>query len=230
MSGGSIMNGGLRGNRLLLMAAAVLLFVLAGRPALAQAPIPGYPTDTYAGDPREVALIPRYCIYTQVFRNVVPGGNDPAAMASWYAYMGEIFHHMHHYCAGLMKMNRALFLAKDSATRRFYFADAITEIDYVMNHIKDDFVLVPEMLTKKGECQVRLDQGPLGIYSFERAIEAKKDYWPAYAQISDYYKTQGDTKKARAALEAGLAQSPDASGLTRRLAELSAPSSSRTQR
>ena len=41
---------------------------------------------------------------------------------------------MHHYCAGLMKMNRALFLAKDNTTRRFYFADAITEIDYVMRH------------------------------------------------------------------------------------------------
>jgi len=89
---------------------------------------------------------------------------------------------------------------------------------------------MPEMLTNRVECQVRLGQGPQGIYSFERAIEIKKDYWPAYAQISDYYKSQGDVQKAREALEAGLAASPDAKGLTRRLAELSAPAGSRTQR
>jgi tetratricopeptide (TPR) repeat protein len=225
------MNVRRRSNRRRLLAAAALCLVLANqRPALAQAPIPGYPTDTYAADPREVALIPRYCIYTQSFRNIVPAGNDPTAIASWYAYMGQTFNDMHHYCAGLMKMNRALFLAKDNTTRRFYFADAITEIDYVMRHAKDDFILMPEMLTKRGECQVRLGQGPQGIYSFERAIEIKKDYWPAYAQISDYYKSQGDVQKAREALEAGLAASPDAKGLTRRLAELSAPAGSRTQR
>jgi tetratricopeptide (TPR) repeat protein len=177
-----------------------------------------------------MALIPRYCIYTQHFRGIVPGGNDPGAIASWYAYLGEPFHHMHHYCVGLIKMNRAQFLAKNAVARRFYFADAVREIDYVITRAKDDFVLMPEMHTKKGECQVRMGEGPQGIYSFERAIAYKPDYWPAYAQISDYYKSQGDAKKARETLEAGLAAAPNASGLTRRLAELDAPPGSRTQR
>jgi uncharacterized protein HemY len=64
----------------------------------------------------------------------------------------------------------------------------------------------------------------------ERAIEFKRDYWPAYAQLSDLYKAQGDTAKAREALQAGLLHSPDASALTRRLSELGTPSNSRGQR
>jgi tetratricopeptide (TPR) repeat protein len=224
------MNGGPRNSRRLVAAAALGFAFAAMQSAVAQVPISGYPTATDAFDPREVALLPRYCLYTQSLRAVVPEGNDPKAVASWYAYMGPTFHDLHHYCVGLMKINRAQLLAKDRVTREFYLGDAIREIDYVINHAKEDFILLPEMFTKRGECQVLLGQGPQGVYSFERAIQVKKDYWPAYAQISDFYKSHGDIAKAREALEAGLAASPDAKGLTRRLAELSAPASGRTQR
>jgi hypothetical protein len=218
------------GVRRLLKWAALGLLLVTGWPAIAQAPIPGYPTDTYAFDPREVAMIPRYCIYTQMFRASVPGGNNDQAIGSWSSFMGPTFIHMHHYCAALMKMNRAKLLAKDTNTRRFYLSDAILEIDYVVTKAPNDFILMPEMLTKKAECQILLGQAPLGAYSLERAIEVKKDYWPAYAQLSDLYKSLGETAKAREALETGLVHSPDASALTRRLAELDTPSNARTQR
>src|SRR4051812_39160268 len=54
------------------------LIVVASSPTQGQG-IPGYSDDIrYAFDPREIALLPPYCIYTQVFRDNVPGANDPA--------------------------------------------------------------------------------------------------------------------------------------------------------
>lgn len=187
--------------------------------ARAQA-IPGYPDRIEALDPREVALLPKYCTYTQMFRERVAGGNDPPVIEGWYSRLGPTFHHMHHYCLGLMKMNRAMFLAPDQIGRRFYLNDSITEIDYVIERAPPDYVLMPEFLTKKASALILLGKGPVGVMLLERAIELRDDYWLPYAQLSDYYKDSGDPRKAREALERGLAKTPDVKALQRRLAEL----------
>jgi tetratricopeptide (TPR) repeat protein len=209
-------------------ALAIVVFVAAAGQANAQQ-IPGYPA-VEAYDPREVAMVPRYCIYTQHFRDRVPGGNDRATIDAWYARMGPVFHAMHHYCWGLMKTNRALLLARDTDTRRFYLGDAISEYDYVIQHSSDDFVLLPEILTKKGENLVRLGKGPQAIREFDRAMTLKPDYWPPYAHLSDYYRSTGDVAKARETLTRGLESAPDATALRRRLAELDVGIRGNTQR
>lgn len=182
--------------------------------------IPGYPRNVDAFDRREVALLPGYCKHTQLFRGAIPGGNDQAAVAAWAEQMGPIFNDMHHYCFGLMKTNRAVILSHDPIHRKFYLADAVSEFDYVITRAPENFILLPEILTKKAENLLLLGRGPLAVFNFERAIELKIDYWPPYAYLSDYYKGSGDTKKARELLEAGLSHVPDAKGLKRRLAEL----------
>lgn len=203
-----------------LLRVALVVVSSAAACASAQAQqIPGYP-QLEAMDPREIALLPGYCKYTQTFRERLPGGNDPAQIERWYSFLGQPFHAMHHYCWGLMKTNRAVLLARDPVVRRFYLNDAITEYDYMIDRVPEDFVLLPEFLTKKGENLVRLGRGPLAVFQFERAIELKKDYWPPYAYLSDYYKEEGNARKAREVIEAGLAQIPDAKGLKRRLDEL----------
>src|SRR5262249_9416208 len=129
---------------------------------------------------------------------------------------------MHHYCWGLMKTNRALLLAKDKRTKTFYLNDAISEFDYFLNRASPsrDFVLLPEIFTKKGENLIKLGRGVEGVTELERAIEIKPDYWPPYADLSDYYEKTGNVAKARELLEKGLSFAPDAKALARRLAEL----------
>ena len=167
-------------------------------------------------------MLPRYCAYTQSFRDRVPGGNNPDEIQRWYSIMGQTFHAMHHYCWGLMKTNRGVLLARDEQSRRFYLQDAIGEFDYVIDRAPPDFVLLPEILMKKGENLIRLGQHGSGIRQLLRAIELKPDYWPPYAAMSDYYKNTGDLKKAREVLEKGLSASPDAKALKDRLAKLDA--------
>jgi len=189
--------------------------------------IPGYPEQVTAYDPREVALLPKYCAYTQLFRDRVPGGNDPAQIARWHAAMGDVFIHMHHYCYGLMYLHRATVLARSADVRATNLNSAIVEFDYVIERAPADFALLPEILTRKGEAMLRQGRTVLALAELERAIELRPDYWPPYARISDYYRGVGETEKARAVLDRGLARAPDATGLRRRLAELDAAPSVR---
>ncbi|HXF47558.1 MAG TPA: hypothetical protein VNK91_15715 [Burkholderiaceae bacterium] len=200
----------------------VPLLLAAPAPSVGQG-IPGYPEHVTEYDPREVAMLPRFCPHTQLFRERVPGGNDPEAIRRWHAAMGDIFLAMHHYCWGLMHMHRAKVLARDSQVRRFNFASAINEFDYVLRQARPDFALLPEILTKRGEALLGLGRAALALGEFERAIELKPDYWPPYAQIADYHKSQGDREKARAILQAGLKHAPGTKGLQRRLQELDEP-------
>jgi hypothetical protein len=185
---------------------------------------PGYPNGVEGYDRREVAMLPRYCLFTLAFRQArVPGGEDQSVTDGWYAYLGPTFVHMHHYCWGLMKTNRATLLARDANTRNFYLQDAIKEFDYVIGHAPDEFLLLPEILTKRAENWSRLGKSSLGVLDLERAISLKPDYWPPYAELADHFKSTGEIDKARSTLEQGLERSPDAAALKRRLAALSAP-------
>ena len=183
--------------------------------------IPGYPLNVDAYDPREVALLPRFCTFTQLFRDRVPGGNNRAEVDRWYAELGPTFHHLHHYCWGLMKTNRATLLARSGQVRQFYLGDAIKEYDYVIERSPPSFILLPEILTKRGMNLVQLKKGPVAVIDFKRAIELNPQYWPPYGHLADYYKDSGSLKEAREVLDEGLKHAPDAVGLRRRLSELS---------
>ena len=207
--------------RYLCQAAFALGSVLAaGIPGHSQG-VPGYPEDVrYGFDPREVALLPHYCIYTQLFRGRVPGGDNPGEIQRWSSIMGPTFNHMHHYCWGLMKTNRAMFLVHTQQFRTYYFRESVGEFDYVIERAPPDFKLLPEILTKKGENLIRLGKGPQGVQELEKAIALKPDYWPPYAAVSDYYREIGDLAKAREWLREGLSATPDVNALKRRMAEI----------
>ena len=178
-------------------------------------------------DPQSVAMLPPYCKYTQAFRGNVPGGNNPAEIERWTTIMGGTFNHMHHYCWGLMRTNRALYFGRTNQDRIRNLNSSIREFDYVIRNATSNFVLLPEIFTKKGENLIRLGRGPLGILELQRAIELKPDYWPPYAYLSDYYKEMGDRARAREWLEKGLSTSPNTKALMRRLAELDGPKGKR---
>jgi len=145
----------------LCRAAFVLSLVsAAGMPAYGQG-IPGYSDDMrYAYDLREIALLPRYCIHTQLFRDNVPGGNNLEEIKRWSSILGGSFANLHHYCWGLMKTNRAILLVRTQQFRTYYLSESIGEFDYVIERAPPDFKLLPEILTKKGENLIRLGRGP----------------------------------------------------------------------
>ena len=173
-------------------------------------------------NPREMFMLPEYCKYTQEFRAKVPGGNNPGEIERWTNRMGNVFIHMHHYCYGLMAINRAGFLSPTREDRLHNLGVSIIEFDYVIQRSPPDFGLLPEIFTKKGESLIQLERVGQGMAELRRAIEMKPNHWEAYAAIGDYYRDVGDIAKAREWLEKGLSAAPDTRALTRRLTQLDA--------
>jgi tetratricopeptide (TPR) repeat protein len=202
-----------------VMSARAILFIVALVGCL------GAPTKSFAQwhyDAKQLPLLPPYCKYTQLYRAAVPGANNPAEIERWRAIMGgeENFSHLHHYCWALENTNRGLYSERTKLERDRRLAESLGDFDYVIRSVKPDFVLLPEILTKKGENLIRLERGAEALQDLLRAIELKPDYWPSYAAISDHFKQLGDTATARSWVEKGLTMSPDANALKRRLNEL----------
>jgi hypothetical protein len=66
-------------------------------------------------DPKQLAMLPPYCKYTQLYRQNVPGGSDPQQIERWSSVMGaENFIHMHHYCLAGEREPGALFLEHEA--------------------------------------------------------------------------------------------------------------------
>jgi len=119
-----------------------------------------------------------------------------------------------------MKLNRALFLARDGQTRTFYLGSAIQEFDYVLDRTPESFILAPEILTKKGQALIRMGRGPIAVPILEKAIALKPDYWPPYVQLSEHYRASGQIGQAKEVLQKAIEQSPGTESLKQRLAEL----------
>jgi tetratricopeptide (TPR) repeat protein len=172
-------------------------------------------------DPKQLAMLPPYCKYTQLYRQNVPGGNDPQQIERWASVLGqENFIHMHHYCLGLESANRALFFSSTKQDRDRELTTAVREFDYVVDRVAPDFALLPEILTRRGENLLRLGNAPQGVVDLNRAISLKPDHWPPYAALSDYFKALGDFASAREWVEKGLSAAPGTKALQRRLTEL----------
>jgi tetratricopeptide (TPR) repeat protein len=119
-----------------------------------------------------------------------------------------------------MRTNRALILSHGN--RSFNLEDSLREYDYVITRAPTEFVLLPEMLTRKGENLILLDRPAEAAIALLRAIELKPDYWPPYTVMSDYFKKIKNNSTAREWIQKGLAASPKAEALRRRMTELDA--------
>ena len=204
-----------------------IVFTVTGIAIALLAPVHSVAQNQITYSPLEMALLPEYCKYTQLYRDRVLGGRDPVKINQWYAIFGGspgegLFHAMHHYCWGLTHINYANLQRGSQQERRHNLERSIGEFDYVIRHSKPSDKIMPEIHTKKGESLMALSRAPLAIMEFEHAITLNPDYWPPYAAMSDYYKETGNVKLAREVLDRGLSSSPGALALTRRLAELNA--------
>lgn len=169
-----------------------------------------------------LAMLPPYCKYSQIWWQKL-GRKDPEQQELWRQKIGPGFAHIHHYCNGLYQTNTALLKTRSKKERDSLLTTSLSEFDYVIRNAPDGFVLLPEILVRKGQNLIRLGRGPEAIEVMGHAMRVKPDYWPAYGYLSDYYKDIGERATARQVLEKGLANSPDAQALRSRLTALGRP-------
>jgi len=205
------LNGSIR-IRGILKAAGLAVFLFASLSAEAS-------EDSMRTSPKDMAMLPPYCPYTFYYKQRIPGAMNPEHQKLWRQKLGDTFQHLHHYCWALQDTYDAIG-ARSAQERAALLKRSVTEFDYVLRGSAADFVLLPEILTKKGENLIKLGSSGPGLASLVQAIEVKADYWPPYAQLSDYFKQAGDIAKAREFIEKALAFAPDSKSLRTRLDEL----------
>jgi len=164
--------------------------------------------------------LPRYCLAQNGIANklsvrVVPEDE----VKSWYAMMGEPYHHIHHFCYGLMLVKRGNAATKPMARDAFYRA-AIDNFGYTIRRWPDTFQLKSEAHLRKGMTLRLLGNDGAASSEFRKAISIKTDYTPAYSALADLLVDLGKPKEALELLDVGLRHAPDSKALTAKKAEL----------
>lgn len=199
-----------------LIGLLMLGFVLQLQPSTAGA------VEPFAVTVTELAQMPSYC--------QAKYGKDRGNQAineQWIAiYGGHNWENMHHYCDALKFIIRANRSFGNKADQRYNLEQAQNSIEHLLTvEQTPDWILRPEAYVNLGKVLLsmsRLGRASKGeaVLNFEKAIEIKPDYAPAYAALSDLYVDLGQKSKSIAALEQGLQHAPDTVSLQRRYKQL----------
>ncbi len=158
----------------------------------------------------EMALLPRYCPYTQTFGNSgVPGNPSPGAKP-YVAMMGDSFWALHHYCWGLIHLQRAMRSNTPPNVKAFLLKEARNDYLFLLKSARKDFILLPEIYTAIGEVELRTSLPNDANQSFAKARALKPDYWPAYSHWAEFLIKTGHTAEAKQLVKSGLEYSPNA--------------------
>jgi tetratricopeptide (TPR) repeat protein len=202
-----------------------LLFVALPAVLLAITPLRTLAGGGWPKNEKELAILPAYCKDTQIIIDVskLTEAQKRAQYAARLAEYGVIYHHMHHYCLGLLQeFNEDMKPNKGPKQARYRYA--LANVDYVLNYNPpSSFSLLPEIYTSRG--RILLKQGKTGnaVADLMKAIDLKPDYEPAYIQLSELYLSIGQKEKAISFLEKGVENNLSPSRLLRRLERLGKP-------
>lgn len=170
------------------------------------------PFDASRPSAGEFARLPVYCPHTLAY-------NGPDYQV-WLARLGNTFSHIHHYCVGLLKANRAEMPGVPAELRKALYASAVQECYYVIDRAPKDFVLLPEIFYMVGTYFVRQEMYVEALDHFAKSKTAKADYWPPYVEAAKVHMRLKQREKALEWLREGLRHLPEEPQLVGALAEI----------
>lgn len=192
-----------RSCRTALVAACVATLVLSIAGPSARA---AKPDEITAG---EMTLLPSFCEHTMGFQYSGPGSGRMSPQADhWVARMGPSFWDIHHYCWALIKMRRGLRPGTLPAMRVNIVKDVVAEYDYVLGRANGEFPMRAEVLLRRGEALMAIDDFTDALASLEAAVRAKPSFWPASMRLAEFHVKYGKRAEALEALNQGLEHSP----------------------
>lgn len=158
----------------------------------------------------EMNLLPKYCPYTQTFKNGSPSYAPSPKASYWVAQMGGTFWAMHHYCWAQINMIRSRKAGVPAHERRQMWQSARGDYGYVIENAAPDFILLPEIYTRIGEVELLLNHPEKANNAFAQARQLKPDYWPAYSHWAEFLMKIGRIPEALKVVGSGLQYSPSA--------------------
>jgi tetratricopeptide (TPR) repeat protein len=160
----------------------------------------------------EIAMLPAYC-------DAKVGRQMPDAVNYWRDQMGhENWIHMHHYCAGLIELNR--YYRSSTGRKKANLGSAVNEFSGMLKGWSPEFYLRPEAHLNRGRALKFMGNLGQALGDFLKALELNPRLAPATLELADLYKKTGKNNEALAVLKKGLEHSPSTKSLRRRYQEL----------
>lgn len=156
-----------------------------------------WPPDTTK---EELALLPPWCAFTQSSWGSLA---QPERYSEYMQRYGNGWTHMHHYCYGLVSVNRLRRLATPRASQAAVIKTAKGEINYVLGRTEKNFPFRPEMIINLARLQIR--EG--NFADAEGTARALIADWPAFADghalLAEILIRTGRKDAAQAVLDKG---------------------------
>lgn len=158
---------------------------------------------------KNTTMLPQYC------KDRAKGN-----LQKWRSTFGEVAIHLHHYCSGLFSEQKARNATK-STERKYWLGEVVSSMRYVSSACSSTrCVLYPELQTRWGWALAEQGQVGEAVKHYQLAFQARSNYIPAYAKLSELYLEINQPEEARKVIEQGLKANPKSRSLQRRLNEL----------
>ncbi|MEW5965705.1 MAG: tetratricopeptide repeat protein [Pseudomonadota bacterium] len=160
----------------------------------------------------DYALLPPYCV-------VKMERKASAADEMWRQQMGhDNWIHMHHYCGGLIELNR--YFAGTKGRRKASLGNAVKEFEYVLDRWTTGFYLRADAHLNRGRAYKYIREEGKALTDFQRARELNPRLAPASLELADLYVRLNKKNEALTILKGAIELNPDTKSLRRRYAEL----------
>jgi tetratricopeptide (TPR) repeat protein len=161
--------------------------------------------------PDEIAMLPPYC-------DAKMGRRAPEAVSYWQGQMHGNWIHIHHYCGGLIELNR--YYRSATGRKKANLRNAVNEFTGMVNAFTPDFFLLPEAYLNRGKAKKFMGKDGEAMDDFMKALEINPQLAAASLELADLYAKSGKKTEALAVLRKGLEQSPGTKSLRRHYQEL----------
>jgi tetratricopeptide (TPR) repeat protein len=146
-------------------------------------------------------------------------GSSSSEWKKWRGTFGEAYIHIHHYCSGIYAEQQAKNTLNQNE-RNPWLGKVVSQMRYVSGACNKKCAIYPELHTRWAWALGEQGQTAEAIRHYQLAFQAKQNYAPAYAKLSELYIEVNQPDKARKTLQSGLKASPNSRMLKRRMEEL----------
>lgn len=143
---------------------------------------------------------PEYCKSRYVETNIGLGSEYvnqvPLELrAKWRNALGGGFHHIHHYCAGLVWIARARGTL-DARQREIALGQAISEISYTFARVHSDFPLYSDMAAYLAQAYFEMGNNEKATNILKEAVSKAPEKLPAYIMSAEIFMKSGRNQEA----------------------------------
>lgn len=136
------------------------------------------------------------------------------AYDQWRKSLGVDYEHTHHYCMGMIYLNRYPSLRTDKA-KRSTLNDAMGNLSYMISHASPGYSLMPDVYFSRAQAFAYRDEIAGALNDLLKAIELNPKMTRAYVLAADLLIKSKQSEKALKLVTTGLRENPDHRALQR---------------